>query len=184
MGKYLFFIPFLILIHSIHAQNKLLTIEDALVKNRTTLAPENLRQLQFVYGTEDYVYLKRVENKDVWMKGNSKSSTEQIFLSLDDLNQKLKAAGSDGLTGMPMIQFNKSSEWIFSVNGSKYALNTTTNQLKAIIDKNIANKESVEESIAGGKKVCGAGRLGRTWEIGGIAIGECLSSSLCQLGVR
>jgi dipeptidyl-peptidase-4 len=149
MGKYLFFIPFLILIHSIHAQNKLLTIEDALVKNRTTLAPENLRQLQFVYGTEDYVYLKRVENKDVWMKGNSKSSTEQIFLSLDDLNQKLKAAGSDGLTGMPMIQFNKSSEWIFSVNGSKYALNTTTNQLKAIIDKNIANKESVEESIAG-----------------------------------
>jgi len=149
MRKYLFYIPFLILIHSIHAQNKLLTIEDALVKNRTTLAPENLRQLQFVYGTEDYVYLKRVENKDVWMKGNLKSAAEQIFLSLDDLNQKLKAAGSDGLTGMPMIQFNKSSEWIFSVNGSKFSLNTTTSQLKTIIDKNMANKESVEESISG-----------------------------------
>ncbi len=149
MRKYLFFIPFLILTHFIHAQNKLLTIEDALVKNRTTLAPENLRQLQFVYGTEDYVYLKRVENKDVWMKGNLKSAAEQIFLSLDDLNQKLKAAGSDGLTGMPMIQFNKSSEWIFSVNGSKFSLNTTTSQLKTIIDKNMANKESVEESISG-----------------------------------
>ena len=30
------------------SQNKLLTIEDALVKNRTTLATENLKQLQFL----------------------------------------------------------------------------------------------------------------------------------------
>ena len=149
MRKYLLFIPFLFLAYSVRAQNKLLTIEDALVKNRTTLAPENLRQLQFVYGTEDYVYLKRLENKDVWMKGNLKSAAEQIFLSLDDLNQKLKAAGSDGLTAMPMIQFNKSPEWIFSVNGSKFALNTTTNQLRTIIDKSIANKENIEESNAG-----------------------------------
>ena len=149
MRKYLLFIPFLFLAYSVRAQNKLLTIEDALVKNRTTLAPENLRQLQFVYGTEDYVYLKRTENKDVWMKGNLKSAAEQIFLSLDDLNQKLKAAGSDGLTAMPMIQFNKSPEWIFSVNGSKFALNTTTNQLRTIIDKSIANKENIEESNAG-----------------------------------
>jgi len=149
MRKYLLFIPFLFLAYSVRAQNNLLTIEDALVKNRTTLAPENLRQLQFVYGTEDYVYLKRTENKDVWMKGNLKSAAEQIFLSLDDLNQKLKAAGSDGLTAMPMIQFNKSPEWIFSVNGSKFALNTTTNQLRTIIDKSIANKENIEESNAG-----------------------------------
>jgi len=149
MRKYLLFIPFLFLAYSVRAQNNLLTIEDALVKNRTTLAPENLRQLQFVYGTEDYVYLKRLENKDVWMKGNLKSAAEQIFLSLDDLNQKLKAAGSDGLTAMPMIQFNKSPEWIFSVNGSKFALITTTNQLRTIIDKSIANKENIEESNAG-----------------------------------
>jgi len=149
MRNYFFFIPFLIIAHSVYAQNKLLTIEDALIRNRTTLAPENLRQLQFIYGTEDYVYLKTVDNKDVWMKGNLKSSLEQTFLSLDDLNQKLKAAGTNGLTGMPMIQFNKTSEWIFSVNGSKFALNPTTNQLRTLIDKDIANKENIEESNAG-----------------------------------
>ena len=149
MRNYFFFIPFLIIAHSVYAQNKLLTIEDALIRNRTTLAPENLRQLQFIYGTEDYVYLKTVDNKDVWMKGNLKSSLEQTFLSLDDLNQKLKAAGTNGLTGMPMIQFNKTSEWIFSVNGSKFALNPTTNQLRTLIDKGIANKENIEESNAG-----------------------------------
>ena len=109
MEKHFYFIPFLTLTLSVFAQNKLLTIEDALVKNRTTLAPENLRQLQFIYGTEDYVYLKRIDNRDVWMRGNLKSPAEQKFLSLDDLNQKLRAAGYDGLTGMPMIQFYKSS---------------------------------------------------------------------------
>ncbi|HTM91955.1 MAG TPA: hypothetical protein VL095_06025, partial [Flavisolibacter sp.] len=65
---------------SVLAQNKILTIEDALVRNRTTLAPANLRQLQFIYGTEDYVHLKKVNDKDVWVRGNFKSSTEQNFL--------------------------------------------------------------------------------------------------------
>ena len=121
MRKYLFIIPSLVFTLSVSAQTKMLTMEDALVRNRTTLAPENLRQLQFIYGTEDYVYLKRVGDNEVWMKGNFTSSAEQRFLSLDDLNQKLKFAGTDGLTGMPMIQFNKSPEWMFSVNGGCFA---------------------------------------------------------------
>ena len=149
MRKYLFIIPSLVFTLSVSAQTKMLTMEDALVRNRTTLAPENLRQLQFIYGTEDYVYLKRVGDNEVWMKGNFTSSAEQRFLSLDDLNQKLKFAGTDGLTGMPMIQFNKSPEWMFSVNGGRFALNPTTNRLRVIIDKSIANKENVEESSAG-----------------------------------
>ena len=50
MKKYLF-IPVLIAIsYSLPAQDKLLTMEDDVVRNRTTLAPENLQQLQFVYG--------------------------------------------------------------------------------------------------------------------------------------
>jgi dipeptidyl-peptidase 4 len=149
MKKFFFLITLFALSLSISAQNKLLTIEDALVKNRSTLAPENLRQLQFIYGTEDYVYLKKINNSDVWMKGNFKSATEQNFLSLDDLNQKLKSAGYGALTAMPIIQFYKSPEWIFNANGSKIALNPTTKQVRVIIDKSIINKENVEESSAG-----------------------------------
>jgi dipeptidyl-peptidase 4 len=149
MKKFFFLITLFALSLSISAQNKLLTIEDALVKNRSTLAPENLRQLQFIYGTEDYVYLKKINNSDVWMKGNFKSATEQNFLSLDDLNQKLKSAGYGALSAMPIIQFYKSPEWIFNANGSKIALNPTTKQVRVIIDKSIINKENVEESSAG-----------------------------------
>src|SRR4051812_6633138 len=78
----------------------LLSIEDALIKNRTTLAPENLRQIQFIYGTEDYAYLKKTGSQDVWVRGNL-SSGEQAFLTLDQLNQKLRAAGKDTVNAMP-----------------------------------------------------------------------------------
>ncbi len=148
MKKFLFFFFLLAFSFSLAAQNKLLTMEDALVRNRTTLAPENLQQLQFVYGTEDYVYLEKINDKDVWVKGGFKK-TEQPFLSLDDLNQKLKTAGADTVTSIPAIDFNKGKEWILTVNGSKIALDPVTNQKRILIDKTIATKEHVEESSAG-----------------------------------
>jgi dipeptidyl-peptidase 4 len=147
--KRFFFLPFIIFSLTVLAQNKLLTIEDAMVRNRTTLAPQNLRQLQFVYGIEDYVYLKKIDDKDVWMRGNPKSSTEQTFLSLDELSQKMKLSGYDGLTAMPPINFNKSREWMFTVNGTEYALDPKTGQVRVLIDKTINAKQNVEESIAG-----------------------------------
>src|SRR5450432_2776769 len=95
MKKYFLLLSFLALNFLLPAQTKLLTIEDALVNNRTTLAPENLKQLQFLYGTEDYVYLQKTNGQDAWMRGNTKPVADQPFLTLSSLNQKLKAAGSD-----------------------------------------------------------------------------------------
>jgi len=119
-------------------------MEDALINNRTVLAPENLKQLQFLFGTDDYVYL----NRDVWVRGNFKT-TEHPFLTLTDLNQKLRAAALDTAAVMPPIQFNQGSEWIIFLNGSKIALNPVINQKRILIDKTIAAKENAEESKAG-----------------------------------
>lgn len=130
------------------AQNKMLTLEDALVNNRTTLAPENLRQLQFIYGTDDYVYLKKINNKDVWVKGNIKTN-EAHFLSLEQLNQKLKVGANDTASAMPDIKFNQSAEWIMTVNKNKIALNPSTGKIRTIINGSIADKENMEEGSAG-----------------------------------
>jgi dipeptidyl-peptidase 4 len=147
MKKYFLFFLFVVIGYAVPAQ-KLLTMEDAMVKNRTSLAPESLRQLQFMHGTEDYIYLKKVDGKDVWVKGNFQSA-EQTFLSLADLNKKLRAAGLDTVSNMPVIQFNRSSEWIMTVNGSKIAFNPVANQKRILIDKSISGKENVEEGNAG-----------------------------------
>jgi dipeptidyl-peptidase-4 len=148
MRIYFFILSFFLITTAVSGQNKLLTIEDALVRNRTTLAPENPKQLQFIYGTDDYVYLKKVNDSDVWMKGNFKSD-EQPFLTLSQLNQKLKEAGSDTIKAMPAIQFNKSAEWILNINGTKIGLDPLTNKRRVIIDKNTSSKENVEESNGG-----------------------------------
>ena len=146
--KKIFFVIALFVGTASLAQQKLLTMEDAMVNNRTTLAAENLKQLQFVYGSADYVYLKKIDGKDIWVKGNIKNP-ETAFLNLDQLNEKIKAAGLTELKTMPAIQFNISADWILKVNGSKIALNPLTNQAKEIINASLADKTAVEESNAG-----------------------------------
>lgn len=131
------------------AQNKSLSLEDAMVNYRTTLAPKNLQQLQFVFNTDDYVYLDKVDGKDIWVRSNFKSKTDLPFLSIEQLNQKLKSAGKDTVTTMPVIQFNLSPEWITTINSSKLAINPATGKIRTIIDRSFSKKQGVEESTAG-----------------------------------
>lgn len=144
-------ILFFLLIFSLSAiaQNKMLSMEDAMVKNRTVFAPENLRQLQFMYGSSDYVYLKKVNNEEVWMKSNFASKTDSAFLNLAQLNEKLKKAGLDELKAMPGIQFNRSAGWVMTVAGNKIALDPVTGQVNTIVSKSYSGKENAEESSAG-----------------------------------
>lgn len=131
------------------AQNKTLTMQDAMSNARTTLAPENLSQIQFIYGTEDYVYARRLANGPVWMTGNFKSKEEQPFLSLSQLNQKLKAVQKDTLKAMPFIQFNQGADWILFLNGAKVAFNPAKNTYKTVVSADLAEKTNAEESEAG-----------------------------------
>jgi dipeptidyl-peptidase-4 len=131
----------------LYAQNNTLNLEDALLKARTTLAPENLKSLQFIHGTNEYVYLKNRDGKETWMKGNINSESE--FLTLDQLNTKLKLTAFGNLETMPAIQFNKSAEWIFSAKGNKMAYHPVTNAIRVLIPKELISKNNLEESSNG-----------------------------------
>ncbi len=124
-------------------------MEDAMVKNRTTLAPENFKQLQFIFGTDDYVYLKKMNDEDTWMKGNFKDKDEAVFLTLSQINEKLKTSGFGDLKSMPAIQFNTRSDWVLKSKGSKISLNPVSGQVKVIVPESLVTKENAEESSAG-----------------------------------
>ncbi len=146
--KQLFFsFLFSISITSLFAQQKQLTIEDAMVNARTTLAPENLKQLQFIKGTNDYVYLKKINGVDVWMKGNFKSKEESDYLTLSAFNQYLRKASMDTVKSMPAIQF-AANEFNTTIKGQKmsFAMDMSS---KILISKEIAAKENVEQSSDG-----------------------------------
>lgn len=140
----------LLMLHagSSFAQQKMLTIEDALVNNLTTLAPENLPQLQFVKGTNDYVYLKKINGADTWVRGNFKANSEAPYLTLAQFNQRLRSASIDTLAILPPIQFNNEN-WIVSLKGQRYAFNSGNNEYRKLADKDISSKQYLDESSAG-----------------------------------
>ncbi len=144
MRSYLLLIQLTLLAFLSEAQNKLLTIQDALINNRTSLAPENLGQLQFLYGTGDYVYLK----KDLWMKG-SINGKEHPFLSLLQLNARLRAAGIDTMKAMPAIQFNSSAEWILTTRAGKTAIEPLSGKVRVLVPGKLLSNAILEESQTG-----------------------------------
>ena len=147
MKRYIAAIIVLLISNFLSAQQKMLSMEDAMINARTTLAPENLRQLQFIKGTNDYVYLKKTNGVDVWVKGNFKNE-ESVFLTLSQLNQRLHSAGIDTVTSLPPMQFNN-DKWVLTLKGQKYAFNTADNLYKVLVDKNISSKMNIEESADG-----------------------------------
>ncbi len=119
-------------------------MEDAMLRARTTLAPQNLQQLQFYENSNEYVYLK----DGAWMRGNSKSGNDSVFLTLNQLNTKLKNCGLDVVKTMPAIRFSTNG-WIMTINGNKIALDPGVPRYKRLLTKELAAKENAEESKAG-----------------------------------
>lgn len=138
-----------VLYSTVSAQDRLITMEEAMVKNRTTLAPATLSQLQFVYGTSDYVYLDRQGTNQVWMKGTGVSRPATAFLTLNDLNARLKMAGIDTVETMPSIKFNESSSWVMTIKGQKISLDPAGNKATILIPKHLSAKPGIEQSKAG-----------------------------------
>jgi dipeptidyl-peptidase-4 len=146
--KKIFSFLFVLISLTTSAQQKMLTMQDALVNNRTTLAPENLRQLQFIKGTDDYIYLKNIDGYEAYVKGNFKSKAETIFLVLSQLNQRLKNVKQDSLNNLPPIQFYKDA-YTVTVRGTKYSFNTSDQSYTTVLDKEFSTKGNLDVSNDG-----------------------------------
>jgi len=128
------------------AQLKQLTMEEAMLSARTTLAPENLKQLQFIKGSNDYVYIKKLNGVDTWVKSGFADTKETTMLTLTTLNLYLKNASMDTVSTMPPIQFSNDG---FTATIQNQKLLFTSGKLdRVLIDKEVLSKENVDESSA------------------------------------
>lgn len=148
MKKFSVFFVFVLASLITSAQNKILSMEDAMLKSRTTLAPQTLKQLQFIKGTDDFVYIKNINNEDIWVKGNVKDVDGTPYLSLKQINEKLKAANLDTLKMLPPVQFNNEN-YVLSLKGKNYSFNYNNNDFKFIGNLLIIGKDDIDESNAG-----------------------------------
>ena len=92
------------------AQNKQLTIQDAVLKARTSLAPKKLQSLTFILGTEKFSYI----DNNVLKVGDNISGKIVGVLSLKELNVSLVSLSKDTLEGLPNVSWKNGNQFYFS----------------------------------------------------------------------
>ncbi len=69
------------------AQNKLLTVEEAVMKGRTSLAPARLNQLMWVTGADMFTYVLKVGDMEKLVRGNVANTNVDTLLTVDELSK-------------------------------------------------------------------------------------------------
>jgi dipeptidyl-peptidase-4 len=108
--KHLFLISSAFIFSAALAQNKLLTIQDAVLKGRTSLAPKKLVALNFIAGTIKFSY---IDNGMIKVGDNATGKVIDL-LSVKDLNATLKSGGKDTLAMLTSITWKNANQFYFS----------------------------------------------------------------------
>lgn len=103
------------------AQDKLLTIQDAVLKGRTSLAPKRLQNLSFLPNSKKVAYVEKNELKVL----DARTGKVLSSISVSSLNQKLKEAATDTITAFEGLRWKdenglyfatKKGEWLYSLD--------------------------------------------------------------------
>jgi dipeptidyl-peptidase-4 len=111
------------------AQQKNLTIEEAVLKQRTTLAPSTLKQLKWIKGTDDFSYVDSKEKKDVLVRGTATKTGVREILSLEQLNQQLRKMSADTFAAFPAIKWESANDFSFETGTKRMAYDFNTNEV-------------------------------------------------------
>ncbi len=113
------FITLLLLTSSISstivAQDKKFTMQEAVLGLRSNLAIQNLKQLSWLPGSENFVYLN--DSTQSFIRTSLPSGKTDTFLTLSTIN---KIAGGEALKKMPPINWVTSGYFYFSKNGQYF----------------------------------------------------------------
>ena len=134
------------------AQNKLLTIQEAVLKGSTTLAPKRLQGLSFVKNSNQFSF---IDNNTIKL-GDQQSGKIKELLSLKELNAQLKSSTKDTLAALTSITWKNGNQFYFT-NKKGELLYTIDKKTISESDKNAepTELESYEkETITGAYTYC------------------------------
>lgn len=123
------------------SQDKLLTIQDAVLKGRTSLAPKRF-QTFFIPGAKSFGY---IEN-NILKIGNNADGVAKDVLSLTTLNALLKGASQDTLFTLNGISFKSADEFYFSNKKGEQIFSISKKTFSASDRKQVeGNPEALDE---------------------------------------
>ena len=130
---------------TVKAQNKMLSMEDAVLKARTSLAPQSFKQMMWIKNSNDYSYIGTDNNL---YKGNAESKA-QLLLRLTELNSALRAQKEDTLASFPAMEWEDVNSFIFKANKKRWMWITA---VKTLEKKSLENFPDEAENIDKDKK--------------------------------
>ncbi len=132
---------------SVFAQKKNFTMEEATIGLRGNLAPKNLRQLQWVKGTEAYSQLVKNEgDKDDFLLVTQVPAMKMdTATSLERLNTLLKSQSLTILKKFPSITWVNSTTFHFQNDGQNIEVDFKKNSAKKTLSYDV-NNENLEFS--------------------------------------
>ena len=129
------FLLVLAALNQVPAQDKLLTIQDAVLKGRTALAPKRLQNLTFVKGADKFSY---IDNNVIKVGENASGKTNDL-ISLADLNKAIKAASKDTLKAINSVEWKNANEFYFS-SGKRELIYNASSKSVSVSERNPDNK--------------------------------------------
>ena len=148
--KYKF--PLLLLVTSalnLNAQNKMLNMDEAVLKQKTTLAPDKLKELYWLKDSDGFVFSLQ-NSKDSLFRCSSIAGIPKLILDLKTFNTTLKLNRLDTFRNFPAMTWLNADEFCFKNKSKKITFNTLTK--KTVAEETFvfpANAENEEEAPGG-----------------------------------
>jgi dipeptidyl-peptidase 4 len=122
------------------AQSKILTMEEAVVKQKTTLAPARLKQLAWIKNTDTYYYIDNKNSEDVLVTGTAESSALKDLVSLSQLNSALTGASEKQVKSFPFIRWKNNDQFTFESEKKLMLYDLKTKKASAVSSKEFLNQ--------------------------------------------
>ena len=128
------------------SQDKVLTLEDAVLKRRTELNPQAIKRLNWTEEAGTYCFL---EKDSVYMVGQVLSKTTDKLVSLRELKNLMNLPDSLNLKALPSISWIGPNDFSFSHNGAIYLYATKKKKIAKALSFNpkAANKSFAKKTL-------------------------------------
>jgi dipeptidyl-peptidase-4 len=134
-------------IHLSFAQSKILTMEEAVVKQKTTLAPARLKQLAWIKNTDIYYYIDNKNSEDILVTGTAESNILKDAVSLSQLNSALTDGAEKQVKAFPLIRWKNADQFTFESEKKLIQYDLKTKKANAVSPKEFLN-EAANKDIA------------------------------------
>jgi dipeptidyl-peptidase 4 len=107
------FLLFITVSPVLFGQEKILTMEEAVIKQRSTLAPSKLKQLMWVKGSNNFSYIENNNKEETLVSGSAENDKKNKLVTLTELNNSLSAAGQAAVKPFPIILWKNAKQFTF-----------------------------------------------------------------------